>query len=243
MLIYNGKSTTASVSILEAVIGFLAPPQCISCAAEGDSLCSDCSGATILPFGERCWRCNSISPRCRTCQKCQRGGSPAHVWLVTDYDGTAKKLLALYKFGHQRIAAESIARMMAEIFRRHNGAETASAMNYLAVPVPTATSRVRERGFGHSELLAKQVSVNLRIRHVNALRRLGQSRQVGARREQRLVQLAGGFAVKNPKLIKGRNILLIDDVVTTGGTLLAATKVLKAAGAKQVDALLFAKRL
>jgi predicted amidophosphoribosyltransferase len=75
------------------------------------------------------------------------------------------------------------------------------------------------------------------------LRRLDQTRQLGAKREERLAQLTGSFAVKNHRRVSGRIILLVDDVLTTGGTLIAASKTLKAAGAKQVDALIFAKKL
>ena len=111
------------------------------------------------------------------------------------------------------------------------------------MPLPTATSRVRQRGFGHSELLAKTIAANLKLEYSSGLRRLGQSRQLGARREDRLIQLANSFAVKNPKRVAGRKILLVDDVLTTGGSLISAAKTLKAAGTQQVTALVFAKRL
>jgi predicted amidophosphoribosyltransferase len=83
----------------------------------------------------------------------------------------------------------------------------------------------------------------MKIEYSLALRRFGQTRQLGAKRENRLTQLNGSFAIRNPRRIQNRKILLIDDVLTTGGTLIAASKALKAAGAKQVDALVFAKRL
>lgn len=115
--------------------------------------------------------------------------------------------------------------------------------DYLIVPVPTATARVRERGFAHSELLAKIIAAELKTEYLQTLCRLDQTRQLGARREDRLIQLSNSFAVRHPRRVLNRKILLIDDVLTTGGTLIAASKTLKAAGAKQVDALIFAKRL
>jgi ComF family protein len=227
------------MSLFESAIGTLAPPECINCGSEGSALCVSCASKFIQPFGERCWRCNSLSPNSRTCRSCRQFGSPAHVWIVTDHDGLARDLLSLYKFGHQRAAAQPIVSLMLNTLRKYN----IEAGDYLVVPVPTATSRIRERGFGHSELLAKKIAQMLQVPYANALHRLGQTRQLGSKRDERLVQLSSSFALSNYKKIQGRKILLIDDVVTTGGTIIAATKTLRAAGAKQVDALLLAKRL
>jgi ComF family protein len=227
------------MSILERTIGILSPPECLSCGREGLALCDNCSASVITAFGERCWRCNALSPNSRTCSFCRHSGSPAHVWVATDHAGPARDLLSLYKFGHQRSAAGPIARIMSSAFLKSGG----GAEDYLIVPIPTATSRVRERGFGHAELLAKKIAAELRQQHAIVLRRLSQVRQLGSAREDRLRQLSTSFTVKNQKLLANRKILLIDDVVTTGGTLVAAAQVLRAAGAKQVDALLFAKHL
>jgi ComF family protein len=227
------------MSILETSIGLLAPPQCINCGEEGCALCAQCAEQKVQPFGERCWRCNKLSPNSKTCASCTHTGAPAHVWIVSDHDGLTRDLLSLYKFGHQRAAAEPIAKLMADTFLRSNDLTA----NYITVPIPTATSRIRERGFGHTELLAKKVSHQLKAEYANCLRRLDQTRQLGSVREVRLKQLSSSFAIKSPGRIRGQNILLIDDVVTTGGTICAATKTLRAAGATRIDALLFAKRL
>lgn len=227
------------MSVLEAAIGWLAPPQCISCGTEGMALCGECS-AKFSEFGQRCWRCNGLSSGSKTCDACRRTGSPAHVYIFTDHDGLARDLLSVYKFGHQRAAGAIIAKLMAHTLAE---ARRKPAADYLIVPVPTATGRVRQRGFDHTALLAKNLSLELKTPYGSVLRRLGQIRQLGARREDRLKQLSASFSVKNYRAASGRNILLIDDVVTTGGTIIAATQALRRAGAAHVDALLFAKRL
>lgn len=228
------------MSFFETAIGIIAAPECLSCGAEGAALCTVCSDSLILPFGERCWRCNALSPNCRTCPSCRHTGAPAFVWISTNHDGSARDLLSLYKFGHQRAAAQSIARIMVRTLQEFS---TVPSQNLLAVPIPTATSRMRERGFGHAELLAKKIAAKTGMQYSPALRRLGQVRQLGSKREDRLKQLNASFFAKNPKIIAGRSILLIDDVVTTGGSITAGARTLRAAGAKSVDALLFAKRL
>lgn len=227
------------MSVLEASILWLAPPECISCGKEGHTLCKSCS-LKIIPYSERCWNCASLSPKGRTCPRCRRPGSPAHVWIAANHEGLARELLHTYKFDHQRIVAESLAQMMAKNFIDNNGSESS---NYLVVSVPTATSRVRERGFDHSGLLARNIARKLGLERQSVLGRLGQTRQVGAIRANRQAQITGKFWVKKPAGVVGRQILLIDDVVTTGATLYEASKTLQLAGATRVDALIFAKHL
>jgi ComF family protein len=226
------------MSVLETAIGWLAPPQCVNCGAEDHALCAGCS-ALLGEFGPRCWRCNRLSQGSGTCVACRRSGSPAHVYIVTDHDGLARDLLSAYKFGHQRAASRIIAKLMAQTLAKSRQ----DAISCVIVPIPTATSRVRQRGFDYTALLARRLSLELKTPYAPALRRLGQTRQLGAKREHRLAQLSGSFSVKDPKAIGGQNILLIDDVVTTGGTIIAAAQALRRAGAARVDALLFAKRL
>lgn len=231
------------MSIFEAVIGWVAPPQCVTCGREGSALCTACSTSEIVPYGQQCWLCNRVSIGGRTCPKCRVGGSPRFVWITTNYDGSAKDLIKIYKFGHQRTAARTLSQLMIETLHDFNNPDELIKLNYLIVPVPTATSRIRQRGFDHSALLSTTLARRMATKSTNVLGRLGQTRQLGAKRPDRLSQPEGNYFVRLPQIIKGRNILLIDDVVTTGTTLKAVTKVLRAAGAKRVDALIFAKRL
>ncbi len=229
------------MSVLDLAIGWLAPPVCVICTREGSALCVSCAAAEIIPYGEHCWSCGAVSAGGRTCERCRLPGSPRHVWITTNYEAAAQELVKKYKFGHQRAAADSLADLMIQTFQDFNGHQ--SLPDYLVVPVPTATSRLRQRGFDHSVLLAKLIGRQLKLENGSVLSRLGQARQLGAKRSVRLSQPADNYLVKAPNAIKGRDILLIDDVVTTGATIRAATKVLRAAGARRVDALVFAKRL
>ena|SRR3990167_7472748 len=159
-------------SVLERSILWLAPPECISCGIEGLALCVRCS-SMIIPYGKRCWNCASLSTSCQTCNRCRRPGSPVRVWVATTHEGLARKLLHTYKFDHQRAAAKDLARLMAMNFIDNNNSEYP---NYLVVPVPTATKRVRERGFNHSGLLARHISRDLGLECQPVLGRIGQSR-------------------------------------------------------------------
>jgi len=190
-----------------------------------------------MPFGERCWRCQALSQNGRTCVHCRSFGGPRHVWLVTNYEAAAAELVRAFKFGQLRVAADSLARLMIETLSNFD-----YPADYLIVAVPTATSRARRRGFDQGQLLARQIARKLNLPYSPALARLGQSRQVGATRAERLTQSAGSYRLRLPKAVAGQNILLIDDVITTGATLREAARTLRAGGARRVDALVFAKR-
>lgn len=230
------------MSVLDSVIGWIAPPGCVVCQAEGSSLCAACSNAEIIPYGPRCFGCGVVSPNGRTCERC-RPGAPRFVWVTTNYESAARELLKAYKFGQQRVAAQSLSRLMVETLLDFSPVEYLHSLDYIIVSVPTASSRIRQRSFDHSALMSRQIARHLRLRNINALARIGQSRQLGAARSVRLRQPEGSYLVRYPNLIRGQNILLIDDVVTTGATLRAATRALRVAGAARVDALVFAKRL
>lgn len=149
------------------------------------------------------------------------------------YEGVAKSLVWRLKFGSARAASGEMAKMIADKYNL--------SASTLLVPVPTATSRKRLRGYDQAQLLAREIARIERVPYHNGLRRLGQHKQVGASRRQRLTQLDSAFRVSGKSLLKGAHIVLIDDVVTTGATLEAAAKTLKAAGAKRVEAIVFAQ--
>lgn len=230
------------MAILDNAIGWLAPAQCVVCGEEGASLCLACSTSEIVAYGEHCWQCNQRSPGGRTCLNC-RQNSPRFLWISTHYEGVAKKLLGVYKFKHRRSAANDIASLMHETLLDFNNQDDIVRTNYLIVPVPTATTRIRQRSFDHCALLAKTLSKKLNLDYAKVLGRLGQSRQLGSKRVIRLKQVEGKFYILRPELIKNRNILLIDDVLTTGATIKAVIKEMRRAGARRIDGLVFAKRL
>jgi ComF family protein len=115
------------------------------------------------------------------------------------------------------------------------------AKDVLIVPVPTATRRVRGRGYDQAVLLARAFAKRAGCQYAPLLLRIGAQEQIGANKAQRRDQLQGVIYVKNDAVVQNMRILLIDDVMTTGATLETAAHILKQAGAKVVGSLVFAR--
>lgn len=194
----------------------LAPHGCLGCAREGDLLCPGCLAA--LPDAPRL--------------KVAAGSSLDGIMASSLYKGLAKELIWKLKSSGARSAAKTMAVRMAPLLKDKTGA--------IFVSVPTATTRVRQRGYDQSYLLARALARQVRLPWMKCLVRMGQAHQVGANREQRRRQLQQAFRVTQKRFVRGAHIILVDDVVTTGSTLEAAAKVLKENGAACVDAITFA---
>ncbi|MDH4229035.1 MAG: ComF family protein [Nitrospirota bacterium] len=108
----------------------------------------------------------------------------------------------------------------------------------LIVPVPLHASRLRQRGFNQSARVAAALAARLGVPlAVEALwRTVDTPSQVGMRRRQRLRNVARAFSVPEAERVEGKNILLVDDVITTGATLNACARALRRAGAIRVHA-------
>lgn len=220
--------------LTEQLVSLLAPHKCIQCGDEGAVVCEWCLPDIAPPLPDRCYVCKSQTPDSRICKRCMRSSSLRHVWVCTDYEGLAKKVIHDFKFARKQAAAETLVSLMSESLPYLRP-------DTLIAHIPTAGRRARRRGYDHAELLAQALSDRLKLPFYPLLRRSGQTRQVGATRKERLIQLEGAFTATRTDKIESP-ILLVDDLVTTGGTLETAARCLKRAGAKQVNAVVFAQK-
>ncbi|MFZ1324078.1 MAG: phosphoribosyltransferase family protein [Candidatus Saccharimonadales bacterium] len=222
------------MKLVEQFFRILAPANCLACGSEGSLLCTWCTEDALPGVVPRCYRCNALSHNSATCKACRRKSNVSHLWMRTEHTHIARKLVHAMKFKYSSEAAQLIARELAGII-------PALPPETIITYVPAATSHARQRGFDHARAIARELSRQTGLPFLPTLARHGQDRQVGAGRERRLSQMAGVFRPRMRASIPGSTILLVDDVVTTGATIESAAKVLKAAGAKQVDAAIFAQ--
>jgi ComF family protein len=213
---------------LNTILDIVFPAKCLSCGENGSELCLNCLSAS--PVAER----------------------ESAKWIFPLYDyrhPTIKKSLWLLKYnGKKRLAnvfAEIIYEKMMEELSELSVMENFTEP--VLIPIPLSPKRYRERGFNQAELICKEIIKISKIRgEVFTLEKnilikpKDTEHQARIRdRRERLKNLVGSFTIKNDeqaKLIKNRNIILIDDITTTGATLAEARKTLKKSGARKVIA-------
>ena len=210
--------------VCNSCIESIRPIQFASCTRCGDLLALADSN-----FGDACCpRCSSESPEYERAVN------------FSSYTGALRKLIHLLKYERVRVAAKPLGHLAAEACRKLQ--DEISASDLLMIPVPAHKTRLRARGFNQAELIARaarrpieqilgrrltlETSLLLRTRFVGS--------QVARTAEERRQQIRGAFKVTTPARLKGRTILLIDDVLTTGATAAECSRELRHAGAAEV---------
>jgi ComF family protein len=155
------------------------------------------------------------------------------------YEGPVKDLIHEFKYRKNDYLASTLSALMIDFIREYD--IPVSSVDTI-IPMPLHPARLREREFNQAELLAKCIaSVYTKTVSTDNLVRLRHTRnQAELQGADRLENVKDCFSVKMPGLVKGKNILLIDDVLTTGATSSEASRTLKNAGANTVFVLTLA---
>jgi ComF family protein len=220
--------------MLERIISLLAPHTCLICGSEGSLLCAWCAPDAVQTIPERCYRCRAISQDSQVCASCRKKTPLDHVWVGSVYDGTAKQLIRKLKFEHGKAASHVIAALLDESLPH---IPQGTVITY----VPTATKRVRLRGYDHAKLIATHFAKRRGLECTPLLTRHGHSRQVRSTKTARAQQAAQSYTAKHAKT-PYKTVLLIDDILTTGATIEAASRILKKSGVKRINAAVFAQK-
>ncbi len=227
------------------------PPRCVGCrifdtAQPPRYLCKRCLGAIPLKRSYECVGCDVPTPHGLTCRACIRTWALDQLCAVATYSHpTIKAALHAYKYRFIPAVARPLADLMRRWLRdRTKRGLSLFAANPLVVPVPLHQRRYNWRGFNQAELLAHALAGTYQqVLRTDVLVRtkVGPQQAQTEDRNERLENVRGLFACPLPGIVRNRDILLIDDVCTTGATLNECARVLKDAGARAVAALVIAK--
>ena len=215
-----------------ALLDVVLPPACSSCGTAAEVLCDPCRRRLVERRPDGCARCGAATADGGRCQSDHR--HLRHVsQLIAPYRfvGTAGRLVRRFKLGGDAAAGRWLARAMADAFRI-----CGAAGRPLVLSVPLHRARRRRRGFDQAAWLALGIAKRLGLRAATGvLVRTRATRPQGdAMVLSRTDNVRGAFAVREPEAIRGRSVLLIDDVFTTGATARTCAKLLKDAGARSV---------
>jgi ComF family protein len=214
-----------------AAVDLLYPLRCAGCVRFDMVLCPRCAAA--LPRTDtpgHCQFCRAEWDGDGNCPRCVHMHELEGVRASFEMSGTARKLVHALKYGRYRAVAPTMGALMANL------PEGLGIDTFFAVPLHK--SRTKERGFNQSELLLRHAGWG----PVGAglVRTRSTHQQVGQGFGERRANLAGAFEYRGPRL-DGQVVALVDDVVTTGTTMVESARVLRDAGARSVWALAFAR--
>ena len=196
-------------------------------------VCGVCGERLFSPYAF------SVVPSESRCGLCRRAEPPfARAAAYGSYESGLRELIHLLKYGGVRPAANVLGRMLAEAIAALEPEFPAESV--AVVPVPLHRTKLRQRGFNQAELIARaamkirQPGQRLHLCAGVLERKRETASQIGLTSHQRRENLRGAFGVARPELVKGHEVLVVDDVYTTGTTVSECARVLRRAGATKV---------
>lgn len=231
---------------LEHIINFLFPPVCPICGATVTShgeLCGDCWGCFDWIDGAHCVQCGYPFPSdyepssSAMCPVCASGKSDLdYIRAACIYDDMSRSVMLPFKHGGRIKFARFMSHAMIWALR------DVDISPDIVMPVPLAARRLFHRGYNQATLLAQEISrVYGAPIDFASVRRKYRPNMGHKTHAQRFEHIRGVFNVSRPERVRGKKILLVDDVMTSGATFAELARVLRRAGADEIYGVVFCR--
>ena len=237
-------------SLSTALLDIIYPKNCIFCKKgifdkkSGFYLCQDCFESiekNLPPFCSRCGRhLEAPETEIGICKGCK--GRKFYFdcsFSVCIFDGKIKELIHKFKYSNRTMLDKVFARLIFDFVMNFN----IPISEYdIILPVPLHPVRLREREYNQCELLAKELAkfFPIEISRKDVVRTKNTKSQISLDKSARWENIKGAFNVRSEDKFKDRNVLIIDDLITTGATASEIAFSLKKSGAKKVSVLTLA---
>lgn len=204
---------------LRSLLDLVFPPRCEVCRkGSEEALCTECFSQ--IKF-----------------MKPQLG-----IYSASAYDGVLRTALHRFKFQKRKNLADPLGVLLVK-YLSHTPELKIDEMDFI-IPVPLHRRRQRERGYNQAELLARVVSRYYEVPVIPALERVKDTHpQFDLPRESRFTNIKGAFKISDSRAVYNKQILLLDDIYTTGSTIAECSKTLKIAGARRVEILTLSRAI
>lgn len=225
--------------IYDFFLDFLFPKFCVDCQVEGTFLCEDCSKNILPVITQVCPECGRISKNGKYCKNCEKNKKISGILVACYYEeGPIREIIHNFKYNSATELSKILSKLMSETLKENK------IKIDLITFVPLHFRRLASRGYNQSEILAKEIGTSCKLQVSKLLVKTKKTKRqvelIGTKRKKNLNKV---FKVEKSKVhkVENKNILLIDDISTTGATLNECAAVLKAAGAKKVWGLVVAR--
>jgi competence protein ComFC len=235
------------LSLIDTLLELFYPSNCVGCGHPQDvgillcDRCKETSPRIQAPFCRRCSRpFEGLVAGEFSCPNCE-DHTPAFDCAISHYQakGVLRELIHRFKYGRQFYLRRVLAEFLIDAMQ--DARIQADPADYL-VPVPLHPTRFRERGFNQADALAETLSKRTRLPILRCIeRRRYTNTQTRFDRVERMQNLRNAFSLRKSRDVRGKHLVLLDDVLTTGSTLHECALVLRGAGAESVRAITIAR--
>ncbi len=229
-------------NVFNRLLKIIFPPFCVGCGRLGKRFCKDCFSKLRRYPNTRCFYCKKPSLLGFTHPRCEGRGRIDGLVSFFYYDKIMRGFIKTVKY---RLSYKVLEEFLALLYYEKDPFSDFTnfiGKEWVIVPIPLHKKRFIERGFNQAELIAEFIAkkTGMKVRDLLLRKKDNPPQALLKRKLERHRNTLGLFSLKEETFVKG-NIILVDDVVTTGKTVEAAARVLKKAGANQVVVFTLAK--